>query len=103
KRHGYQVLEAGSAEAALFLLGRLTAPIHLLLTDVLLPGIDGCELAARFSRGRPEASVLFTTGYADHLKEAGPLHAPDAQLLEKPFTATVLLAKTRELLDRQAA
>src|SRR5262249_8704087 len=63
ERHGYRVLEAHSAEAALTLLDHTTAPIDLLMTDVVLPGIDGCELAARVERGRPSTKVLFMTGY----------------------------------------
>ena len=103
ERHGYRVLEAHSAEAALTLLERLNCPIHLLLTDVVLPGIDGCELAARVERGRPDMRILFTTGYTDALHGNAHTADRDVQLLEKPFTARALLEKTRELLDRTAA
>jgi diguanylate cyclase (GGDEF)-like protein len=103
ERHGYRVLEAHSGEAALTLLDRLRSPIHLLMTDVVLPGIDGCELAARAELGRPRPPVLFTTGYSERLQTVGSLDGPDMQLLEKPFTAQALLTKTRELLDLRVA
>jgi PAS domain S-box-containing protein len=99
QRFGYHVVEADSAEAALRLLELYDAPIHLLLTDVGLPGMDGRELAARITLGRPDVHVLFMSGYAPGLS-AG-LSALDEQvhLLEKPFTALTLLTKTRESLD----
>jgi hypothetical protein len=103
ERHGYRVLEAHSGEAALTLLDRLRSPIHLLMTDVVLPGIDGCELAARAELGRPRPPVLFTTGYSERLHTVGTLDGSDMQLLEKPFTAQALLTKTRELLDLRVA
>ncbi|HEV3061675.1 MAG TPA: diguanylate cyclase [Vicinamibacterales bacterium] len=103
ERHGYRVLEAHSGEAALTLLDRLRSPIHLLMTDLVLPGIDGCELAARAELGRPRPPVLFTTGYSERLQTVGSLDGPDMQLLEKPFTAQALLTKTRELLDLRVA
>ncbi len=100
ERHGYRVLEAHSAEAALTLLERLSCPIHLLLTDIVLPGIDGRELADQVGRIRPDVSILFTTGYSDPLRRS--LQTVKVPLLEKPFTARALLEKTRETLDRVA-
>ena len=102
ERHGYRVLEAHSGEAALTLLDRVHAPIHLLMTDVVLPGIDGWELAARVGVGRPKTRVLFTTGYSERLQSAVDGSA-EVQVLMKPFTAQMLLRKTREMLDRQVA
>lgn len=103
ERHGYRVLEAHSGEAALTLLERLSCPIHLLLTDVVLPGIDGRELASRVERTRPEVPILFTTGYSDALRKSAGTIEREISLLEKPFTARTLLEKTREVLDRRAA
>jgi len=102
-RHGYTVFEAQNGEAALTLLERLSTPIHLLLTDVVLPGIDGHELAARVELGRPHTPVLFTTGYADGGGSGLVVLDAGAPLLKKPFTARELLVKTRELLDQQVA
>ena len=101
ERHGYRVLEAHSAEAALSLLERVSCPIHLLLTDIVLPGIDGRELADHVERFRPDMSILFTTGYSEPLRR-NPQTAM-IELLEKPFTARALLEKTRATLDRKVA
>jgi two-component system cell cycle sensor histidine kinase/response regulator CckA len=97
------VLEAPSAEAALALQKSYDGPIHLLLTDVVLTGTDGRELAVCVKRDRPQICVLFMSGYA-----AGQLGTTEGfleagmQLLEKPFTAHALLTKTRELLGAHA-
>jgi len=101
RRHGYKVLTASSAEAALTMLERLPTPIHLLLTDVVLPGIDGWELAVRVERDRPDTRILFTTGYVDELRQREPAVEPGG-LLAKPYTARALLTKARELLDSSA-
>jgi two-component system cell cycle sensor histidine kinase/response regulator CckA len=95
---GYRVLEAPHAEAALVVASATVEPIHLLLTDVVMPGLGGPALAAQLAVERPELRVLFITGYAPdavdrrgHLAEAGGL-------LEKPFTAHQLARKVREVL-----
>ena len=103
ERHGYRVLEAHSGEAALTLLQGLSCPIHLLLTDIVLPGIDGCELAARVERLRPDVPTLFTTGYSDALRDAAQAGEREITLLPKPFTARALLEKTRQAIDQRAA
>jgi two-component system cell cycle sensor histidine kinase/response regulator CckA len=98
ERHGYRVLEAHSAEAALTLLQGLSCPIHLVLSDMVLPGIDGCELAGRAARTHPHVPFLLTTGYVDSLSA---LHTRRGlAVLEKPFSARTLLEKAREPLDR---
>jgi two-component system cell cycle sensor histidine kinase/response regulator CckA len=96
---GYRVIEAESAEAALTLLEGYAEPVHLLLTDVVLPKMDGAQLAAHVTRDRPHARVLFMSGYARGLESAGGLD-PGIQLIEKPFTAHALLSKTRQVLER---
>jgi diguanylate cyclase (GGDEF)-like protein len=103
ERHGYRVLEAHSGEAALKLLEGLSCPIDLLLTDIVLPGIDGCELAARVERLRPEAATLFTTGYSDALRQNALTAEEPLVVLHKPFTARALLEKAREAIDQRAA
>jgi PAS domain S-box-containing protein len=99
ERFGYRVLEADSSEAALALLADLDRPIHLLLTDVVLPGMDGRELAVRLSVTRPNLRILFMSGYASELRTTDGYLIQGVQLLEKPFTAQALLAKTRQMLD----
>jgi CheY-like chemotaxis protein len=97
--HGYRTLDAGSAEEALGLAVRHGGPIHLLLTDVVMPGISGPVLAERFATVRPGVRVLFMSGYAgDDLARRGV--ADDADVIPKPFTAEVLVRRAREVLDR---
>jgi CheY-like chemotaxis protein len=98
QRFGYRVVDAPSAEAALTLLEGFDAPIDLLLTDVVLPGIDGRELAVRVTRDRPRVQILFMSGYMDRMGTAEGVLEPGVQLLAKPFTAQALLTKTRQLL-----
>ena len=98
QRFGYQVIEADTAEAALMLLDGSATPIHLLLTDIVLPGMDGRELAVRVTHTRPDVRVLFMSGYASGLSGIAGSLEPSMQLLEKPFTAHALLTKTRQLL-----
>jgi PAS domain S-box-containing protein len=99
QRFGYHVLEAASAEAALSLLETHRGPVDLLLTDVVLPGIDGRELAVRVRADRSDVPVLFMSGYASELRTVDGFLAPGVPLLEKPFTAQVLLTRTRQLLN----
>ena len=98
QRFGYQVIEADTAEAALTLLDGIDTPIHVLLTDIVLPRMDGRELAVRVKRDRPHVRVLFMSGYASRLSTSEGLIEPGMQLLEKPFTAHALLTRTRQLL-----
>ena len=99
QRFGYRVIEANTAEAALTLLEGYAEPVHLLLTDVVLPKMDGAQLAMLVTREHPHARVLFMSGYARGLGSAGGLD-PSIQLIEKPFTAHALLTKTRQVLER---
>lgn len=103
QRSGYRVIEAESAEVALELLESMERLIHLLLTDVVLPGIDGRELARRVCERRPEARVLFMSGYTRALCTEDGYRMPGVQLIEKPFTAQALLARTRQLLAPASA
>ncbi len=91
----YDVLEAGSGEAALSLAGGHSGPIQLLLTDVRMPGMSGLALAVQLRAARPTVKVLYISGYAVDPGAAGP----DAQFLAKPFTPQSLAAKVREVLD----
>jgi two-component system, cell cycle sensor histidine kinase and response regulator CckA len=100
-RFGYEVLEAKSSEEALAQLAGYEGPVDLLLTDVMLTGIDGGQLARRVTRHRPEVGVLFMSGYADPVVEqALPF---GCELIEKPFTAHTLLARVRDVLGTKAA
>jgi len=97
---GYRVIEAADGEAALRALNSGDTAIHLLLTDVVMPGMSGSELADRARVLRPGLKVLFTSGYTrDAIMRDGRLE-PGLDLLPKPFTYVSLAAKVRALLDR---
>jgi signal transduction histidine kinase len=96
---GYQVLEAGDAAQAMALCKKHKGPIHLMVTDILMNGMSGVELAERLAFERPEMKVLFATGYPAGLAERPSLVQEDAPLLKKPFTGRALVAKVREVLE----
>jgi two-component system, cell cycle sensor histidine kinase and response regulator CckA len=94
------VLGASSAQAALDLADKHTGAIHLLITDVIMPGINGSELQRRLSQTRPSLRCLFMSGYtADVIAHHGVL-GEGVNFLQKPFTTPTLLEKVREILDR---
>jgi signal transduction histidine kinase len=97
---GYAVLEAGTGEKALELAARYEGAIDLVLTDVVMPGMRGPELASRLGSARPGVRVLLTSGYmGEDVVPSGP-EKEGAAFLEKPFTPQALLRKVREVLDR---
>jgi two-component system, cell cycle sensor histidine kinase and response regulator CckA len=100
RRQGYQVLEAATPHGAIEIFGRHGATIDLLLTDVVMPEMNGPSLAQRLVAERPELRILFISGYAD---VASPLDAggPNVSFLSKPFQASALAAKVREALGRR--
>jgi PAS domain S-box-containing protein len=97
--HGFRVVSAGDGEQALALAEACAGPIDLLLTDVVLPAMNGRQLAERLQERRPATKVLFTSGYSeDVIANRGVLKAGVAYL-PKPFSKNSLLAKVREVLD----
>jgi YesN/AraC family two-component response regulator len=94
------VLEAPSAEAALDIAARYSGAIHLLLTDVIMPGLSGRELATRLADVRPEARVIFMSGYTDDAVTRHGVLEPGLAYLQKPFTPDALGQKVREVLDQ---
>jgi len=96
---GYQVLAAASGEPALAMAESHQGPIHLLISDVIMPGMDGRALAARLRAARPKIKVLFVSGYpADILARKG-LVEEGVSFLSKPFAPARLAAKVREVLE----
>ena len=100
ERHGYTVLEAPSAEAALDIATRYSGAIHLLLTDVVMPGLNGRELATRLADLRPDARVIFMSGYTDDAVTRHGVLEPGSAYVQKPFTPDAIARKVREVLDR---
>jgi signal transduction histidine kinase/DNA-binding response OmpR family regulator len=99
ERQGYAVIEAPSASSALATAEKQAAPIHLVLTDVIMPEMNGRELSQRLTRIHPAARVLFMSGYTgDTIVRHGVLE-PGIAFLQKPFTPTDLARKVREVLD----
>jgi PAS domain S-box-containing protein len=97
--HGYLTLSAGSGEEALGLAVRHAGPIHVLLTDVVMPGFAGPALAERFAVVRPHARVIYMSGYAgDDLLRHG-LSEDVSPFVSKPFTADLLGRRVREALE----
>jgi two-component system, cell cycle sensor histidine kinase and response regulator CckA len=100
---GYTVLEAANGEQALQLSRVHRGPIHLLLADVVLPGLSGPEVADQLTSTRPEIHVIYMSGYVqDTIKRYGILERQRV-FLQKPFTPAALLASVREALDASMA
>lgn len=98
---GYAVIEAEDGHTALELAAMHQGPIHLLMTDVVMPGISGRELADRVERLRPGIKVLYMSGYTDQAVVHHGILENDAVLLQKPFTVTTLASKLREILSAE--
>jgi CheY-like chemotaxis protein len=96
---GYTVVEASSGEEAVQICRRFPDPIHLVITDMIMPGMNGCALAERLRQSSPELKVLYISGYTENILNLyGPLGKATA-FLQKPFPPAVLTQKLRELLD----
>jgi CheY-like chemotaxis protein len=98
KSAGYGVLVAASAAQALLADRKHVKPVQLLLTDVVMPSMNGCELAVEFGRLHPGIKVLLMSGYAEQLSRC-ELFLSTYACLAKPFTACALLKKMRQVLD----
>lgn len=99
ERAGYTVLMAANGDEALAILDKHSAPIHLLLTDMIMPGMNGSELAARARERRPGLRVMFLSGYTASTARNGHGIGADEHFLQKPFGTETLVATTREVLD----
>lgn len=97
--YGYQVIEASNGDEALSLFSQHEGSIHLLLTDVIMPGMSGREVASRLLESRPGIGVLFMSGYTDDaIVHQGVLNQ-SANFIQKPFAPDSLVRKVRQVLD----
>ena len=98
---GYKVLEAGSGAEALDIARRHPHRVDLLLTDLVMPGIAGSELAAQIALLRPDTKVAYMSGYSDFKPLQGNRHAERHTFVQKPFTRDSLARAIRQALDRR--
>ncbi len=97
---GYQVLEAADPNQALEVARSHDGPIHLLLTDVVLPQMNGLSLATRLARKRPEMRILYMSGYTDDAIVRHGVIEAEVNFLAKPFSPESLARRIREILDQ---
>ncbi len=98
--YGYQVLLARDGDEALRIAGEYAGTIHLLLTDVVMPGsLNGRALAEKLTEWLPDLSVLYMSGYTDDAVVRGGVEGPSTHFIQKPFTPDELAAKVRAVLD----
>ena len=98
-RHGYTVLEARNGEDALRVAAEHTGSVHLLLTDVIMPEMNGRLLARRLAAQHPHSKVLYMSGYTDNAIVHDGVLAAGIALLQKPFTPRALMRAVRKVLD----
>jgi CheY-like chemotaxis protein len=98
-QQGYQCLEAEDGVDALRMLDETAAPVHLVLTDVIMPKMTGAELGRHLVRLRPDLRIVFMSGYCDDPMVRNLERVP-LMFLAKPFTAATLLEKVRQALDQ---
>ncbi|MBI3608687.1 MAG: response regulator [Nitrospirae bacterium] len=96
---GYTVLEARDGNEALDLCARHQGPIHLMVTDVVMPSMSGRDLSERVRRSRPELKIVYVSGYTDNAIAHHGVLEEGLAFVQKPFTADTLVRKVRDVLD----
>jgi CheY-like chemotaxis protein len=98
-RFGYNVLEAANGNEALEIVGTYEQPIQMLLTDVVMPGMHGPEVARAIVRKMPAIRVIFMSGYVDDARTREGLADSTSSFIQKPFSSEDLAQKVRAVLD----
>ncbi len=101
--HGYDVVPARDTQHAIRIAASHSRDIHMLLTDVIMPGMSGRELATNVTARRPGIRVLFMSGYTDNVITTGGMLETGIAFLQKPFSPTILVTKVREVLTSAPA
>ncbi len=99
--YGYNVLDAGEGEQALRITEEHEGPIHLLLTDVVMPGMSGRDLSKRLQSLQPEVKVIYMSGYTDDAIARHGILDQRVNFIQKPFSPESLARKVREVLDQK--
>jgi CheY-like chemotaxis protein len=102
QRYGFNVLQAENGNQALEVLNTFKQPVTLLITDVIMPEMNGRVLADRFKKRFPNSSILFTSGYTDDQIQAGGVLSEDIHLLPKPYSIKTLASTVRKIIDKNA-
>jgi two-component system, cell cycle sensor histidine kinase and response regulator CckA len=102
-KEGFRVLSAGSGQEALDAVDADEHVIDLLMTDVMMPGMNGCQLAELLLARRPSLRVLFMSGYAEDVLVTNVGLVPGAAFLSKPFKPKTLVTKVREVLATEVS
>ncbi|MBN2724039.1 MAG: response regulator [Deltaproteobacteria bacterium] len=101
-KHGYAILEAENGISALEIYHKMRGKISLVITDIIMPMMNGYELARIIKEDNPQMKIIFTTGYgADFVKNSGISHDDSEILLKKPYVTDVLLSTVRSCLDKE--
>jgi CheY-like chemotaxis protein len=100
ERQGYRVLAARDGDEALLICEQHKDPIHLMLTDVVMPVMNGHEVAKRLESLHPETKVLYMSGYTDNAIVLHGVLVEGVRYIQKPFTVDALTKKVREVLDQ---
>jgi len=102
ERHGYTVLVAKNGPEALMLLEQHQGIVELLLTDVIMPGMNGRELSERLQQHVPNLKTIYMSGYTDNVLATHNVLGPDTFFIQKPFSVREFLVTLREVLGKDS-